>query len=105
MDTKDLQERLEKAAMNQARKTLLEAENHYKRTTGLSGGSRGIKIMLQVASGEEEKEFIIDSTKLLTAITKTLLQQREDLIKTKAIEDFLQKFGAFSDYIHMLGEG
>lgn len=101
MNTDKITENLYKQAINNEKSKLVNAAKDYNRAIGLSTTTELIKLKGK-KDGDPEIEIYIST--VLTAITEQLLIKRDSRIKTNAINDFLNKFNAFSDYMHQMEE-
>lgn len=99
MNTDQITENLYKQAIDLEKSNLQSAAKSYNQAIGLSGTTEAIKLK---GRGDNDPEIVIYIAKVLEEITIQLLNKRDKRIKTKAVNDFLNKFEAFSNYVHQM---
>lgn len=101
MNTDQITENLYKQAIDLEKSNLQRAAKSYNQAIGLSGSTEVIKLK---GKKEGDPEIEIYIAKVLEEITIQLLEKRDKRIKTNAVNDFLNKFSAFNNYMHQMEE-
>jgi len=96
MNTDKITENLYKQAISYEKQRLESAAINYRKAIGLSGMSETIRLK------DKDVEIYVSTTKIFEEIAKQLLLKRDAGIKTKAVNDFLNKFDQFSNYMHQM---